>query len=111
MRIRIQVVIEGENGHEETIEEVGCLERGALRPEELGLTLCEAKQLLHAVQQTVVAEQVQQYLAQCAVCSHCGRHRSRKGTHEIVYRTLFGKLKLVSPRLYDCRSVAEEERR
>jgi hypothetical protein len=43
MRIRIQVVIEAENGHEETIEEVGCLERGALRPEELGLTLCEAK--------------------------------------------------------------------
>ena len=26
MRIRIQVVIEGEDGHEETIEEVGCLE-------------------------------------------------------------------------------------
>jgi hypothetical protein len=36
MRIRIQVMIEGENSHEETIEEVGCLERGALRPEELG---------------------------------------------------------------------------
>jgi hypothetical protein len=32
----------------------------------------------------------------------CGRARSRKGKHEIVYRTLFGKLKLVSPRLYDC---------
>jgi hypothetical protein len=102
MRIRVQVVIEGENGHDETVEEVGSLERGALRPEELGLTLCEAKQLLHAVQQSVVTEQVEQYLAQCAVCSHCGRHRSRKGTHEIVYRTLFGKLKLVSPRLYDC---------
>jgi len=53
MRIRIQVVIKGENGDDETVEEVGCLERGALRPEELGLTLCEAKQLLHAVQQTV----------------------------------------------------------
>jgi hypothetical protein len=102
MRIRIQVVIEGENGHAETIEEIGCLERGVLRPEELGLTLCEAKQLLHGVQQTVVTEQVEQYLAQCAVCSHCGRPRSRKGKHEIVYRTLFGKLKLVSPRLYDC---------
>jgi hypothetical protein len=81
MRIRIQVVIEGENGHEE-IEEVGCLERGALRPKELGSTLCEAKQLLHGVQQTVVTEQVEQYLAQRAVCSHCGRPRSRKGQHE-----------------------------
>jgi 4-hydroxy-3-methylbut-2-enyl diphosphate reductase IspH len=70
MRIRgsaLQVVIEGEHGHEETIEVVGCLERGALRPEELGLTLCEAKQLLHGVQQTVVTEQVEQYLAQRAV--------------------------------------------
>lgn len=71
MRIRVQVVIEGENGHDETVEEVGSLERGALRPEELGLTLCEAKQLLHAVQQSVVTEQVEQYLEQCAVCSHC----------------------------------------
>jgi hypothetical protein len=81
MRIRIQVVIEGENGHAETIEEIGCLERGALRPEVLGLTLCEAKQLLHEVRQTVVAEQVEQYLAQRAICSHGGRLRSRKGTH------------------------------
>jgi hypothetical protein len=39
MRIRIQVVIEGENGHAETIEKIGCLERGALRPEVLGLLI------------------------------------------------------------------------
>jgi hypothetical protein len=32
MRIRISVVIEGEDGHEETIEEVGCREtEGASR--------------------------------------------------------------------------------
>jgi hypothetical protein len=102
MRIRIQVVIESENGRQEQIEEVGCFERGALRPEELGLTLREAKQLLHGVQQTVVSEQVEQYLAERAACSHCAEPRSKKGKHEIVYRTLFGKLKLVSPRLYDC---------
>jgi hypothetical protein len=65
MRIRMQILIEGEDGHEETIEEVGCLERGALRPEEPGLTLCEAKQLLHAVQQR---------LSQWVVCCVMGRH-------------------------------------
>ncbi len=39
MKIRIQVVIEDENGKTEKIEEIAHLERGALRPEDLGLTL------------------------------------------------------------------------
>lgn len=102
MKIRIQVVIETENGKPEKIEEIAQLERGSLRPEELGLTLAEAKAMLHAVQQSVVTEQISEYLAQFKTCPHCGAHRNRKGQHSIVYRTLFGKLTLVSPRLYDC---------
>jgi hypothetical protein len=39
MKIRIQVVIEAENGAPEKVEEIARLERGALRAEELGLTL------------------------------------------------------------------------
>jgi hypothetical protein len=102
MKIRIQVVIEGESGKPEKIEEIARLERGLLRPEELGLTLAEAKAMLHGMQQTVVTEQIAEYLAQFKTCPHCGAHRNRKGEHPIVYRTLFGKLTLISPRLYDC---------
>ena len=102
MKIRIQVVIEAENGEPATTEEIALLERGPLRPEELGLTLAEAKTLLHNMQQTVVAEQVEQYMEQVSHCPDCGSQRKRKGEHRIVYRTLFGKLNLISPRLYDC---------
>ena len=52
MKIRIQLVIEAGNGKPEKIEDIARLERGSLRPEELGLTLAEAKTLLHGVQQT-----------------------------------------------------------
>jgi hypothetical protein len=58
MNVRIQVVIEAEHGKPERIEEIARLGRGSLRPEELGLTLAEAKALLHGMQQVLVTEQV-----------------------------------------------------
>lgn len=54
------------------------------------------------MQQTIVAAQVGEYLARFASCPHCGRPRTHKGKHAIIYRTVFGKLNLASPRLYDC---------
>lgn len=102
MKVRIQVVIEAENGAPERVEEIARLERGALRAEELGLTLAEAKALLHGVQQAVVIEQIEDYLEKFKTCPDCGAHRTRKGQHPLAYRTLFGKVNLVSPRLYDC---------
>jgi hypothetical protein len=68
MNVRIQVVIEAENGKPERIEEIARLGRGSLRPEELGLTLAEAKALLHGMQQVLVTEQVADYLAQFKSC-------------------------------------------
>ena len=102
MKIRIQVIIDAGNGIPEKIEEIARLERGSLRPEELGLTLAEAKTLLHGMQQTMITEQVEEYVAQFEICPHCGAQRTRKGHHLIVFRTLFGRLKLNSPRFYDC---------
>jgi hypothetical protein len=61
MKVRIQVVIEAENGAPEKVQEIARLERGALRAEELGLTLAEAKALLHGMQQAVVIEQIEEY--------------------------------------------------
>ncbi|MCR4297693.1 MAG: ISKra4 family transposase, partial [Gallionella sp.] len=53
-------------------------------------------------QQAVVTEQIEEYLEKFKTCPDCGAPRTRKGQHPIVYRTLFGKLNLNSPRLYDC---------
>ena len=102
MKVRIQMVFEAEDGKPEVIEEVGQLQRGPLRPSELGLSLAEAKSLLHGMQQSMVAEQVEHYLGQFKACEHCSAQRTKKGQHTIVFRTLFGKLHINSPRLYDC---------
>ena len=79
MKIRIQVAIDAEDGDGEKVEDIVQLERGALRPEELGLTLAEAKAILHGMQQALVAEQVAAYVAQFKSCPQCGARRTRKG--------------------------------
>jgi hypothetical protein len=55
------------------------------------------------MQQSVVTKQIAEYLETAKACPGCGAHRTWKGQHAIAYRTVFGKLNLVSPRLYDCR--------
>ena len=73
--------------------------------------LSEAKELLHEVQKAMVSFQTTRYLAQQISCSKCGAIRSHKGKHRIVVRTLFGKLRLDSPRLYHCGCCSKEEHR
>ena len=102
MRVRIQVTIESESDAIPVVHEVATLERNSLQPEGLGLTLAEAKDPLRGVQETMVAAQVAAFEAQQGCCPDCGRARRRNGRHAIVYRTLFGKLRLDSHRFYAC---------
>jgi hypothetical protein len=81
---------------------VAQFERGELRPEALGLTLAEAKALLQGVQRTMVAEQTTAYLEAHRPCPACQAPRRCKGQHQLVYRPVFGKLTLPSPRWYAC---------
>ena len=78
------------------------LERGAVTPDTLGLRLGEAKDLLCAVQETVVDAQVKGTLAAQAACPHCGTPRRHKDTRAIVVRTLFGTMQLPSPCWWHC---------
>jgi hypothetical protein len=104
MRVRIQVVVESESESDAVpvVHEIATLKRDGLQPEGLGLTLAEAKELLRGVQEKMVAEQVAAFEAQQECCPTCGRTRRRNGRHAIVYRTLFGKLRLGSSRFYAC---------
>jgi hypothetical protein len=52
VRCMVQVVIESEAGQE--VQQVACLERDTARPEEIGLTLAEAKSLLAGLQKALV---------------------------------------------------------
>jgi hypothetical protein len=102
MNIRIQVIIESDSGTPELVQDVAHLQRDELQPETLGLTLAEAKALLASVQRAMVTQQTTEYLAQHATCARYGTHRHRKGTRPIVYRTLFGTLRLPNDRLFHC---------
>ena len=111
MKLKLQLIIESDSGETEMVREVTKLERYALRPETLGLTLSEAKELLQEVQRAMVTHQTTGYVTQQTHCAKCGKIQSRKGKHEIVLRTLFGKLRLDSPRLYHCGCCSKEEYR
>jgi hypothetical protein len=102
MRIRVQVVIEADDGSLPAVHDVAQLDRDALQVDTLGLRLAEAKDLLQQVQRVVVDEQVRACLAQQMACPHCGRARRHKDATTIVLRTLFGTLHLPSPRWHHC---------
>jgi hypothetical protein len=103
MKVRVQVVIETEAGNPGEIQEILEIERAELRPETVGLTLDEAKTVLERLQQRIVEQQAATYLRTQSHCPHCGAKRYHKGDHTVALRTLFGKLRLKSPRFYHCR--------
>ena len=109
MKIKIQVIVESDNGSEQARQEITEIERGSLQPENLGLSITEAKTLLQEVQHTLVEKQVAEYEKQHDLCHHCGSKLLHKDKRTIVYRTLFGKLKLPSNRLFRKRSGGSKE--
>jgi hypothetical protein len=102
MRFRLQLITIQENGqeHVQELTELARLEQ--LRPETIGLTLPESKQILQALQQVVVEQQVKDYITGHRSCAVCGQTLSLKGHHEIKLQTVFGRLAITSPRLRRC---------
>jgi hypothetical protein len=111
MKLKLLLIMESDSGETEVVQEVTKLERHSLRPENLGLTLSEAKELLQEVQRVMITHQSTGYVTQQIPCPKCGKIRSRKGKHQILFRTLFGKLRLDSPRFYHCGCCSKEQRR
>ncbi|WP_009634535.1 hypothetical protein [Synechocystis sp. PCC 7509] len=71
MKIKIQVVVELDNGETQVIQEVSKIERSSLQSENLGLSIAESKTLLQNIQSTLVERQVAEYLSQNSSCLHC----------------------------------------
>ena len=71
MKMKIQLTIETEGGERITSQEVAELERTDLQAETLGLTLAEAKTILHKLQEAIVAQQVVDYTAGQRRCPTC----------------------------------------
>jgi hypothetical protein len=100
MKVSVQVIVHPDDEAEASpvVREVFTLDRGDLAPDTLGLQLAEAKDLLAAVQDTLVEQQATRH----AACPHCGRAHRHKDTRTIVVRSLFGTLRLASPRWWHC---------
>ena len=103
MRVKLQLVMCGDDGCEETVTDLVTLKKDSTRIEHLGLSLKEAKQFLHAIQQRVLQQQVEAFLASHSTCGDCGVLLKAKGYHTRTFRTLFGTFRLASPRLFHCR--------
>jgi hypothetical protein len=102
MKMRVQVIIESAVGESTDVHEIACIQREELRPDTVGLTLDEAKTVLERLQQRLVEQQAAEYLRTQSHCPHCGKQRYHKGAHTVRLHTLFGKLRLKSPRVYHC---------
>ena len=104
MKVSVQVIVHPDDDTEASsvVREVLTLDRDGLAPDTLGLQLAEAKDLLTAVQDTVVEQQVNDAIAKQVACPHCGAPRRHKDTRTIVVRSLFGALRLPSPRWWHC---------
>ncbi len=100
MKFKIQLIAQNETG--EVIQELACLERETERLEEIGITLTEAKVLLSNLQKQMVEQQLAAYLTIRQKCPQCAKAFRHKDQHPIVFRTLFGNLKLYSPRWFNC---------
>jgi len=103
VKLTVQVVLETDDDQDSTVvRDVFTLSRGPLTADTVGLRLAEANDLLAAVQQTLVGEQVQAAVTAQTPCPHCGTPRRHKDSRDIVVRTLFGTLRLPSPRWRHC---------
>jgi len=68
----------------------------------LGLWVREAHELLERIQSGVLDEQVEQFIGAAAHCLPCDKPLGVKDTKSVVDRTVFGKMRLRSPRFYSC---------
>jgi hypothetical protein len=81
MKLTVHVTLSGDDDDTETVvREVFALQREALTPDTLGLGLTEAKDLLAAVQDTLVTAQVSAAVAAQDTCPDCAtpyRHKAQ----------------------------------
>lgn len=104
--MRAQLILQmidddGETIATDTVADLVKVTKGA---EDLGLSLSEAKSLLAKLQQAMVETQVELWLS--ANRELDGRRLRSKGSYPITFHTLFGDVRLKSPRYYLPHSVS-----
>jgi hypothetical protein len=99
VKVTVQIVIDAQDGTPPAVEQVAAIARDGLTMASAGLALAEAHEVLSGIQHHLLTAQA---TAVGRDCASCGRPRGRKDTRHIVLRTLFGTLRLESPRYKGC---------
>lgn len=88
--MRARLILQMLNGDSEIVatETVADLVKVTKRPEDLGLSLSEAKALFAKLQQVMVATQVESWLSENR--DRDGRRLRSKGSYPVTFHTLFG---------------------
>lgn len=107
MKVTVQIVIDAQDGTPPAVEQVAAIARDDLTMASAGLALAEAHEVLSGIQHRLVAAQAAGAAVARRNCPSCGRPRARKDTRHIVLRTLFGTLRLESPRYKACPCAAD----
>lgn len=102
MRFRVLIEITTDDGNAGPLQEVSAFDKQTERPEDLGLSIAEGKVLMAAVQQRVADVQVASWVDRHRCCEACGGRRHSKGNYPVVFMTLYGDVRLSSPRLHRC---------
>jgi len=100
MRVQIQVRIISNDDTVLSDDVIACFDKGDDHLEEIGLSLEQAKTVLAGAQVSLVAAQAASFLTRHRDCEQCGRHL--QSSCRLLFRTAFGTVPLVSPRLYHC---------
>ncbi|MEO9149234.1 MAG: hypothetical protein ABI212_07635 [Burkholderiaceae bacterium] len=74
---------------------------------ELGMTLAEGRSLLARAQSALVSRHLGAWMSQRTHCHRCGTALCHKDSRSVVLRTVFGKVKIASLRLWSCRCAAK----
>jgi hypothetical protein len=100
MRVQIQVRIVSDDDTVLNEDVIACFDKGDEQLEEIGLSLEQAKTVLAGAQVSLVA--ATSFLTRHRDCEQCGRHLQSKGRCRLLFRTAFGTIPLVSPRVHRC---------
>ena len=102
MRVQIELWIVSDDDTVLSEDVIACFDKGDDQLEEIGLSLDQAKTMLAGAQTSLVAAQAASFLTRHRDCEQCGRHLQSKGRCRLLFRTAFGTIPLVSPRLHRC---------
>src|SRR3954463_8686683 len=100
MRVQIQLRIVSDDETVLSEDVIACFDKGDDQLEEIGLSLDQAKTMLAGAQVKLVAAQAASFLARPRGWERCGR--PLQSSCRLLFRTAFGTIPLVSPRVHRC---------